>query len=319
MKTVISLLICLLVCGCATEPEDRSFVSAAGIEKGFNVSLITADGSINSDNNEKNNNLISGNGKSLSQAIYNCEAKSSGQLFFGHTALCILDTDLFSDRSALGEITEFIKKDTQVSRRVIILAADKPAYIMSINAGGKDISDFAEEYYKAHKNITPTRVDELCRALAENGDIILPIVKGSKDGFEINGGVLLSDSVLSQRLTFEQMQCISLLKNDNTLPQIPVSIDGKEINVSIKNKTVKVSPEDIKIKLKFNIDDTDNITKTKTLALASAKNMALKGFEILQKNKCDVIGMRHAYEKAERYNEYSREVFKNTKLKLTVE
>lgn len=319
MKRVISLIICLMLCGCGVEPEDRSFVTAVSIEEGYKLSVLTAEGSVESDTNEKNESVIAGEGKSISEAVESCDIKSSGQLFFGHTVLCVADIALLEDRSAVEDMTAFMEENTQISRRVIILAADNPVNILSGTGDGKDVADFVSEHYKSHKNSSAVELDKLCRALAEGGDIVFPIIKGDGSSFEISGGVLLADGVFKQRLSQEDMECISWLVNDGTKTRITLNLDGKGINADISDKYVRVTPEMIKIRVRINTDNDDNRQRVMALCLNHIQKQAEKGLEILQSNGCDIIGMRHAFEKRGREAEFDRTVFRDMDIGLAVE
>jgi hypothetical protein len=156
-----------------------------GIDEGFKVYLLTAEGSVESDTNEKNEAVTADFGESIEEAVSGCNAKSSGELFFGHTVVCVVSDELIKDRDSLEEAVRFMESETQISRRIIMLSADNPYELLSSTGEGKDIADFVGRYYKSHKSEKAVELDKLCRALAEGEGIEVPTVRVSESGFEI--------------------------------------------------------------------------------------------------------------------------------------
>ncbi len=311
MKLFLSALLCVLLCGCAVEPEERSFVSAAGFGGGevWELTLLTAEGSVDSGSNEKNPEVIIGSGESPSMAVNSCNKNSSGELFFGHTLVCVIDTSLLESRSRVAEMTEFMAKNTEISRRVIILAAEDIPSVIGSSKDGRNIADFVDEYYSSHKSERAVTLDTLCRALAEGGDALIPLVDSDGD---INGGVLLADGSLKQYLTPAEVKCVSWLIDNGAEPSVAVDNGGVKTTVDIADKSVSTAADCVKVSVKLKTDDMENAEKIKTLALSQIKRQAQAGLEIIKENECDLVRMRHAYERAGR--EFKREDIKKAEV-----
>ncbi len=294
----VALFICLILCGCGVEPEDRSFVTAIAFDEGesYRVSVLTSEGSVDSENDEKNQSIIVGTGDSIAQAVENCDSQSSGELFFGHTVLCIVDKALLMEKSAIEEMTAYMTENTRISRRVIILAGDNTDAIMSGKGNGKNVADFVSEHYKAHDYCTPVELDKLCRAIAEGGNIAFPTIKYDKKSFAIDGGVLLSEGALSQSLTKEEADSIAWLVNDGSKPIVNLTLDGKNTTLQIEDKSIKIMPDLIKIRLKLDSEDRDNGQRLLQQCRSYVQGQAQMGFNILKNNNCDIIGLKRAME-----------------------
>lgn len=182
MRILISLTLCLMLCACGVEPEDRSFVTAISVNS-EGVNLLTAEGSVKDENEEKNQGIITGKGDTVAKAVKDCALKSSGRLFFGHTAVCIIDSELAGSKSALIDLAKYMAEETEVSRRVVLLQAENTEKIM--NAEDKNIGDFVKKYYKAHRDYKPVELDSLCKALAESESLTIPTLKYENEAFII--------------------------------------------------------------------------------------------------------------------------------------
>jgi hypothetical protein len=299
IKAAVAICLCLSLCACGTEPEDRSFVTAIGITSD-GVCMLTAQGNISdTDDNQKNKGVIYSDGSNIYSAVRECGNKVSGELFFGHTVVCVIGTDLLADRAKLRQAVDFLQADTQISRRVLLLAADDPVTVLSATTNELDTADFIGTYYKTHTAFRGTELDALCRALAESGDLLLPRVTADKDGILIDGGFMLTDGVLHTELTENDMYNISWLVDDNAKPQITITTKADTLDVTVLNKRTKVKTDgenasfDIHLKVKT---DTDNTEQIATLTANQIKKAAETGAEFLLDNNCDVVGLQHAAE-----------------------
>lgn len=319
MKAVFAgVLLCLMLCGCGVEPEDRSFVTAVGIAEDGSVCLLTAEGTADSEENEKDKPVIEAKGSGLAEAIKNCGIKSSGDLFFGHTMLCVTDKDIFKDKNDVRRITSFLEADTGISRRVIILAADDPSEILKGKGDGKSAPDFAKQHYRAHKDLAAVELDRLCRALAEDGCIVLPVIEQRDKFFEINGGLMLVDGVLKRELDAKQTEYISWLITSDSRPVLSFEDEERSMSAKITDKSVKVTEEAVEITVGIDTDDEENEEKIRSLCTKRIAEDAKKGLDLLQENGCDLIGMHHTFEKNGHGDDYSPEVFKDMKIDVRV-
>lgn len=299
MKAVtwISLILFLILCGCGIEPEDREFVTAVGFDKGYKVYVLTAEGNSGEDTNEKNKFVSEGNGESIAAALEDVSAKCPGELFFGHTSLCIVDISSFSDKTIVNEIVDFMEKDTGVSRRVIIMASDDPAAVMEGKKAEKDVAEFIGEYYRSHKDVKPVELDKLCIALREGGNILIPLINAENDSFDIEGGVLMSEGIAVRKLSKEEMRQVSWLNDDGGTGNINIQTKNGPCFVRFSKKDIDVEPERIIIRLSTE-DGIENLSE-EVLDICSEKieKEALSGIKILADEGCDLIKMKRSFEK----------------------
>jgi hypothetical protein len=296
LKMLVGVMFALMLCACGTEPEDREFVTAVSISNGYEVSLLTAEGQLGEESDEKNEGIISAEGNSIREAVDSCDKMTAGELFFGHTTVCIVDKSLLKDGQKVKETVEYMSEDTQISRRVVLLAADNPREVLGGASNGSDVADFVKKYYKTHNNEAPVELDKLCRALAENGDVVLPIINYD-DSFELDGIVVMSNGVNVRELSGSDAEKVLWLLKDNTPPFVEGTYNGKNVSVDIKDKTISVTPEEIEIRI--SLAENESITDHLVKAVENKIRLqAEEGLEILRKYDCDVVDMRHALEKA---------------------
>lgn len=288
LKAVACVLLALTLCGCASEPEDRAFVTAAAIDGNCRVTLLTAEGSTASEDNKDEHKVFTGEGATPEQAVEDCGGKSGGRLFFGHTTLCIADKELLRNKSAVRDTVDFML-GTDVSRRVILLAADNAAELCKDG----EVADFVREHYKAQQRQRPVELDKLCRALAENEDIFIPSIQKSGGSYIINGGALLADGQLKRELDSDEADCVAYLINDGAKGSVTVNDNGKTVTCGIKRKRVKITKDGIIIDITA---DTDN-KHLDALCKAAARQKAERGFKILSSCGCDLLGIKRAEEK----------------------
>ena len=295
MRLLFSFLLCILLCGCGTEPEDRSFVSAMwidGKEGDFEVSLLTARGESNEESSEEDVDVIAGRGRSLYDAINDCSGKSSGELFFGHTMVCMLSPELTENREALRAVSRLVEEDAQLSRRIMLAVSEDGEKVLKNTEEGFDIARWLSEYYQTHKDKKPVEADKLCRAMAERGNLMLPVVREKDKGFGIEGGVLIAEGVRVQDLSRGEYDRISLLAHDDTKPVMTVYND----KVEVKNKKVKVQPHKVIIDIETKAKSGEMSSKTEKECAAQIRSEAENAIEILQKCNCDLIDMYRAFE-----------------------
>lgn len=293
----ISTVFCILLCGCGIEPEDRDFVTAVGFDKGFEAYILTAEGNSGEDTSEKNKSVTEGTGKNISEAVEACGLKSSGELFFGHTTLCIADISLLSDKTAVNEMVNYMEKDTQISRRVVIMASDDPKAVLEGENGGKDAAEFISEYYRSHTGEKPTELDRLCIALKEKGDIVIPAINATDKSFEISGGILMADGAAVKKLTDEEMRCVKWLDDDGSTGYINVETDNNSKFVKVKKKSIVVKPDKIIIKVEPENENSEITDEILTLCMEKIKQEAQAGLKILYDEDCDLMRMERAFEK----------------------
>jgi hypothetical protein len=268
----------------------------------YELSVLTAEGEVGEETDEKNESIVSAEGKSIREAVEKCDKATAGELFFGHTTVCIVNTELLENGSAVREAAEYMKNETQISRRVILFASDNPERVLKgeSESGGRDVADFVKEYYKTHDKESPVELDKLCRALAENGDLVLPVISYDS-GFELDGAVLMSDGVLAKKLNDTEYKKVSWLLKENTCNIVTVENAEESLSVEIKDKSVRVNPEEIEIRIKLKEGDggSEYLTDAELKQIENKiKKEATEGLEILQKYNCDAVDMRHALEKA---------------------
>lgn len=173
-KYVFIVLTALLLTGCQSknELENRDYVMAIGIDKdnGYDVTAAVAKlaGSKDSPNTEEN--IYTGKGNSISDAMADINNKTKGELFLGHNKVFVLSNDFDN----YEELINYFSKNIDISRDTIIVSANEPKKILE----GKNNDDSASEYiYSYFEDKNKFDLDRLMDYYSRNKQIELPDVK----------------------------------------------------------------------------------------------------------------------------------------------
>lgn len=289
MKGIIGAIsLCLLLTACGLEPEERSFVGVMCFEgqKNTRLTLLTGEGVAGEEQQQKNLCLIRGQGSSPEKALEQCRSYSSGQMFFGHTGLIIMDKGFLQQPKAVAAAADFIRHNTQVSRRAVILAADNPGALLETRGEGEPLWVFVEEYYKAHREKQPFELDALLRLKAEGGCGLIPLIEQGSNGLEIKGGVLMEGLQVAGSPDGEQALALQWLLGKGYEPYIYTGSSPLEI----RGKGLSFKPYRVVIRLRCNKGSRDEAAK------AYVRQRAEDALEILRQKGCSLREVKRACE-----------------------
>ncbi|MEG0021239.1 MAG: Ger(x)C family spore germination protein [Bacilli bacterium] len=129
IKLAIILVLLLFTTGCwnYNELDDFAIVTGMGVDKdkdGIILSVLIANGeSMGASNKEGNSEstIITGKGKTISEAIINIETKSAKDLYMGHLNEIVIEDDLAFD--SIYDIMDYLIRNPEVVKKYYVLIA----------------------------------------------------------------------------------------------------------------------------------------------------------------------------------------------------
>ncbi|MFT5873109.1 MAG: spore germination protein [Clostridium sp.] len=284
------ILSCMLFTGCWDKVEiDRlNFISAIAIDPGEDISKEKELKSINpeepfAERQIKKINVtygfpdmsMLGPGKSgsaqekyINTEAYSMEdayseamAKSSRDIFMGHTKLLILSSSLLEHKDTVKEIVDYLQRNPSISRMTQVVVSDGVAedYVKF-----KPITENSAQYYisglmdnsKRNSRILSITLNEFLILLSENGNALLPRISLDKEKNELTltGAAIIKDYELKGYFTPLELMDIQLLNGKFKIGKKVIYMDGHPVDFIIDGYERKMSVKEEGDKLAINID-----------------------------------------------------------------
>jgi spore germination protein len=290
-KMVVPIILsCVLLCGCWDKVEiDRlNFISTIAIDPGQDISKEKELKSINPDDPFAEGQIkkinvtygfpdmsMLGAGKSgsaqekyINTQAYSMEdasseamAKSSRDIYMGHTKLLILSSNLLQYKDTVKEIVDYLQRNPNINRMMDIVVSDGKAedYIKF-----KPMTENSTEYYisglmansKRNSRIMSINLNEFLILLSENGSVLLPRITLEKEKNELilTGAAIIKNYALKGYFTPLELMDIQLLSGKFNIGKKVIYIDGHPVDFIINGYERKMRVEEEGDKLVINID-----------------------------------------------------------------
>ena len=276
MKKVILLLILVFICtGCYNYKElnDLGIVSAMGISKdgevyNLDIQLLNVLDSEKSGLNKSPITVISGQGKTIFEAIRSMNKKTSKVFFLADVDYVFLDKSVLND--SIDEIMDFLVRDTKLSLNFLIITSTQNSSLDILSSISHFDTNSANNLYNAIINsekryggINSLHVRELVSNYYSKGkDTIFPNVyikdtnnssendsledSKSESYVEVKNMVFFKDNEVIE-LTDEETKGVNFLRNKIKNASLTIECDGGYF-------TIETLESKIKLKSKLNID-----------------------------------------------------------------
>lgn len=287
---LLIILSCVLLCGCWDKVEiDRlNFVSTIAIDPGqdigkekelksINPKEPFAEGQIKKINvtygfpdismlgagksGSAEEKYINAEAYSMEDASSEATAKSSRDIYMGHTKLLILSSNLLEYKDTVKEIVDYLQRNPNINRMMDIVVSDGIAeeYIkfkpMTENSTGYYISGLMANS-KRNSRIMSINLNEFLILLSENGNVLLPRItldKGKKE-LILSGAAIIKNYVLNGYFTPVELMDIQLLSNKFNIGKKVIYIEGHPVDYLITGYERKMKVEKKGDKLVININ-----------------------------------------------------------------
>lgn len=286
------ILSCMLLSGCwdKVEIDRRNFISTIAIDPGEDITKEKETKKIKPDEPfaEKQIKKINvtygfpdmsmlGPGKSgtagdkyINTDAYSMEdayseaiAKSSRDIYMGHTKLLILSSNLLKYKDTVKEIVDYLQRNPNLNRMMQVVVSDGVAqgYVEF-----KPMTENSTQYYisglmdnsKRNSRIMSTTLNEFLILLSENGSALLPRISIDKDKKELMlaGAAIVKDYELKGYFTPLELMDIQLLNGKFKAGKKVAYVGGHPVDYLIDGYTrkMKVVEEGNKLVINVNIN-----------------------------------------------------------------
>ncbi|MBU3143166.1 Ger(x)C family spore germination protein [Clostridium sp. CF012] len=284
------ILSCVLLTGCWDKVEiDRlNFIAAIAIDpgediakekelKGINPEEPFAEGKIKKMNvtygfpdmsmvgagksGSAEEKYINTEAYSMEDASSEAMAKSSRDIYMGHTKLLILSSNLLEYKDTVKEVVDYLQRNPNINRMMDIVVSDGKAedYIKF-----KPMTENSTQYYisglmansKKNSRIMSINLNEFLILLSENGNVLLPRITLEKEKKELilSGAAIIKNYELKGYFTPLELMDIQLLSGKFSIGKKVIYIDGHPVDYIINGYEREMRVEEEDDKLVINID-----------------------------------------------------------------
>ena len=289
-KILFVALSCVLLSGCWDKVEiDRlNFISTIAVDPGEDIGKEKELKSINpkepfAEGNIKKINVtygfpdmsMLGAGKSgsaeekyINTKAYSMEdasseamAKSSRDIYMGHTKLLILSSNLLEYKDTVKEIVDYLERNPNINRMMEVVVSEGKAedYIKF-----KPTTENSTQYYisglmensKRNSRILSMNLNQFLIHLSENGDALLPRITLDKEKNELilTGAAIIKNYELKGYFTPLELMDIQLLNGKFNIGKKVVYIEGHPVDFLISGYERKMKVLEEGDKLAINIE-----------------------------------------------------------------
>jgi spore germination protein len=290
-KRILPLILsCLLFSGCwdKVEIDRRNFISTIAIDpgeditkekelKGINPEEPFAERQIKKINvtygfpdmskleagksGSAQEKYINTQAYSMEDAASEAAAKSSRNIYLGHTKLLILSSDLLGYKDTAKEIVDYLQRNPSINRMMQVVVSDGKAedYIkfkpMTENSTQYYISGLMENS-KRNSRIMNITLNEFLILLSENGNALLPRITIDKEKNELllSGAAIIKDYEVKGYFTPLELMDIQLLSGRFNMGKKVIYKEGHPVDYIIDGYQRKMIVDEEGDKLVINIE-----------------------------------------------------------------
>ncbi|MEF2113748.1 MULTISPECIES: Ger(x)C family spore germination protein [Clostridium] len=291
-KILPIILSCILLSGCwdKVEIDRRNFISTIAVDPGEDIGKEKTLKDIKSDDPFPERQIkkinvtygfpdmsmlvtgksesaldkyINTDASSMEDAYSEATAKSSRDIFMGHTKLLILSNDLLKHKDTVKEIIDYLQRDPRINRMMQVVVSDGLAqdYVKF-----KPMTENSTQYYisglmdnsKRNSRIMSTTLNEFLILLSENGNALLPriTIDKQKNELMLTGAAIIRDYELKGYFTPLELLDIQMLNGKFKVGKKVIYVDGHPVDYVIDGYTrkMKVTQEGSKLTINVNIN-----------------------------------------------------------------
>ncbi|WP_373471361.1 Ger(x)C family spore germination protein [Carnobacterium alterfunditum] len=289
-KMLPLILCCMLLSGCwdKVEIDRRNFISTIAIDVGEDIAkekelkklnLVEPSSSINikkinvtygfpdmsmagaEKGGSAQEKYINTQAYSMEDAYSEAMAKSSRDIYLGHTKLLILSSDILNHKDTVKEIVDYLQRNPSINRMVQVVVSDGRAedYVKF-----KPETENSTQYYisglmdnsNRNSRIMSMTINELLILLSENGNALLPMISLDKGKNELmlSGAAIIEDYELKGSFSPLELINIQLLSGKFKAGKKAIYLDGHPIDYLIDGYRRKIRIVQKDDKLIINVD-----------------------------------------------------------------
>lgn len=327
-----AIVVTLNLCGCMahTELDKEAIIEAIGIDYEKGEYKVTAQyfntdsegGSTMVNNTEPNVIVISGKGKTVSDALEDASYRSGKAFMLGITGVCVIGKE--AAKQDIKPLLSFATSNYQSNPKMYVTVAEDKAEEV-INVKFKEGSASVDKLENILKNADklglckPMMLFDVMKKLSQpTKSLVLPLFKVIDDegGFTeddknvcIDGGALIHDGEYEAALSVKEMSGARLLSGKAITAQLTVTDNNRDVTVALYNVNKDIEPIYSKGRLSFKImltadgkyinsnlsdpeEKSDRVARLCEKAVAERVKLATE--KVLKGRGADAFGFKHA-------------------------
>lgn len=198
---------------------------------------------------------------SMEDAASEAAAKSSRNIYLGHSKLLVLSSDLLAYKDTVKEVIDYLQRNPAIDRTMQVVVSDGRAeeYIKF-----KPETENSTQYYisglmdNSNRNSRILNIDlnEFLILLSENGNALLPRITLDKDNNELilSGAVVIKDYTMKGNFTALELLDIQMLSGKFRMGKKVIYLEGHPVDYVIDGCERKIKVEEKSDKLHITID-----------------------------------------------------------------
>jgi spore germination protein len=198
---------------------------------------------------------------SMEDASSEAMAKSSRDIYMGHTKLLILSNNILGYKDTFKELVDYFQRNPNINRMMDVVVSEGSAedYLKY-----KPMTENSAEYYisglmansKRNSRILSVNLNQFLILLSENGNVLLPKISLDKEKNELKltGAAIIKGYELKGYFTPLQLMDIQLLSGKFNIGKKVIFIDGHPLDYIISGYKRKIRVDEEGNKLVINID-----------------------------------------------------------------
>lgn len=335
-----------------TELDKAAIIEAVGVdyENGQYTATVqyfnmdSEGGSTMVDNTKPNVIVVSGSGRTVSDALEDASYRSGKAFMLGITGLFVIGNE--ASKQDIKPLLSFATSNHQSNPKMYIAVAEgKASDIMQVRfkEGAASVNKL-ESLFRNADNLglcAPLKLYEVMKKLSQpTKSLVLPLLKVNEDGGDftedgknvvITGGALISDSKYADSLSVREVAGLQFLSDSTDTSQLTVSDNGEDVTVILYDVSTDITPRYSKGKLSFTINVTadgkyvnSNLSNPaeksrrveKLCEKAVQERVELTVNKLLKKNGADAADLKYSITSKEYFSwlkieENYRELLKN--------
>ncbi len=250
MMLTLSLTLVLSGCRHNVSVEHRDFVDTIGIDTtsdgSIKVTLLIPDPGKVANGEKDVNQIVTTEASTFTQALKNADKQSAKKLSLESVRVIIAGEDLAKDEEKQAIIFDGIKRNSVISKRVIIVVADGTASdLLNTKIEGVQIfGKYIVEYYAQSPDDIYTAFDkklgQLISKLNVVHNVIVPEISVKEKKLNLDNGVLFKEGKAINKFNSETLRGYALVMGKINNIVVDVELNGQVIPITLKSSKNKV-------------------------------------------------------------------------------
>lgn len=225
-------ILCVTLTGCnRTEVAERAFVEAIGLDRDGET-LTASFQVLDAEKNTIIPYVLTGRGKTFTEAFGNAEQGQVKKLFLGHCKVIILGEGI----SGVGTELEYFLNSSRISPGVKLALAEGKAE--SLFTGEADFAKLLKQSAERGNTVET----DLVRFFDQNGGTLLPIFAKTEKGVSAERAGLVTGGIRGEALTLDETRGTAAMTGEIRLMPLSVTVSDRPGTVAVSEISADFVP-----------------------------------------------------------------------------